>query len=44
MYGYLERGKYTNQLNRYIDLFPKENIKILIFEEDIIGNQKHLAS
>ena len=44
MYGYLERGKYAGQLKRYMDLFPKENIKTLIFEEDIIGNQEQLAS
>ncbi len=43
-YGYLERGRYVDQLRRYTDLFPKENVLVLIFEEDIVGNQEQLAS
>ena len=30
---YKEKGYYTEQLKRYYNLFPKENIKILLFEE-----------
>ena len=30
---YKEKGYYTEQLKRYYNLFPKENIKVLLFEE-----------
>jgi hypothetical protein len=33
LYHYKGKGYYTEQLERYYDLFPKENIKILLFEE-----------
>lgn len=36
---YIERGLYYNQLKRYYDLFPKENIHIAIFEE-IFGEKR----
>lgn len=32
-YLLIQYGMYTKQLERYFSLFPKENIKILIFEE-----------
>ena len=32
---YKEKGYYTKQLKRYYNLFPKENIKILLFDEVI---------
>jgi hypothetical protein len=35
LYFYKRKGYYTEQLKRYYDLFPKENIKILLFEEVI---------
>jgi len=34
---YKEKGYYTKQLERYFTLFPKENIKVLLFE-DLIKN------
>ena len=34
---YKEKGFYTEQLSRYFELFPFENIKILLFE-DVIKN------
>lgn len=37
-YSYLDRGRYYNQVKRYIDVFGKENVKVFIFEEDIIKN------
>lgn len=30
---YLERGLYYNQLKRYFDVFPKENIRVYLFED-----------
>lgn len=35
LYFYKGKGYYTEQLKRYYDLFPMENIKILLFEEVI---------
>lgn len=32
---YQEKGYYYDQLKRYYNLFPKENIKVLLFEEVI---------
>jgi hypothetical protein len=37
-FSYLDRGLYYNQLKRYIDTFGKENVKVFIFENDIIKN------
>jgi len=34
-YSYKERGFYYKQLKPYYDLFPKENIKVVIFEHFI---------
>ena len=34
-FSYIERGFYYKQLERYYDVFPRENIKIVIFEEFI---------
>ncbi len=39
---YLERGLYYNQVKRYFDLFPKENIRIYLFED--LKNKKNLMS
>ena len=37
LYHYKDKGYYSEQLYRYYTLFPKENIKILLFE-DLIKN------
>jgi len=39
LYHYIQKGYYSVQLQRYYDLFPKENIKIYLFEE-IVKNPK----
>ncbi len=39
-FSYLDRGRYYNQVKRYIDVFGKENVKVFIFENDIIKNKK----
>lgn len=31
-YSYIDRGKYTEQLQRYYQLFPQENILVLLFD------------
>lgn len=36
------RSKYYEQIKRYFDLFPKENIKIFFFEDLIKDNRKFL--
>jgi len=35
LYYYKGKGYYAEQLERYYNLFPKENIKVLLFEEVI---------
>ena len=37
-YSYLSRGKYCEQIERYVNFFPKKNMMFLIFEEDIVLN------
>jgi hypothetical protein len=37
-FSYIDRGLYYSQLKRYIDVFGKHNVKVFIFEEDIIKN------
>ena len=37
LYHYKSKGYYTEQLERYFTLFPKENIKVLLFE-DLVNN------
>ena len=33
LYHYKDKGYYAKQLQRYFTLFPKENIKVLLFED-----------
>lgn len=37
LYFYKDKGFYYKQLKRYFELFPKENIKVLLFE-DVVKN------
>ena len=39
LYHYIEKGYYSDQLQRYYDLFPSERIKVYLFE-DIIKKLK----
>lgn len=39
-FSYLDRGRYYKQVKRYIDVFGRKNIKVFIFENDIITNKK----
>ena len=39
LYHYIEKGYYSDQLQRYYDLFPSEKIKVYLFE-DIIKSPK----
>ena len=39
-FSYISRGKYYEQVKRYMDIFPKENILILRFEEDFLKNRE----
>jgi hypothetical protein len=39
-FSYVNRGLYAAQLRRYRDLFPPEQIRVLVFEEDIARNQE----
>jgi len=40
LYPFLENGRYYDQVKRYFDLFPRENIHILWYEQD--WRQPHL--
>lgn len=42
LYHYKSQGFYFKQLQRYFYLFPKENIKIILFE-DIVKNPEQVA-
>lgn len=42
LYHYKSKGLYFKQLQRYFYLFPKENIKIILFE-DIVKNPEKVA-
>jgi hypothetical protein len=37
-YSYINGGLYYEQIKRYLKIFPKNNIKLLIFENDIVNN------
>ncbi|MBT3417167.1 MAG: sulfotransferase [Flavobacteriales bacterium] len=37
LYHYIEKGYYSVQLKRYYNIFPKENIKVYLFE-DVVKN------
>jgi len=39
LYHYIEKGYYSVQLKRYYNIFPKENIKVYLFE-DVVKNPK----
>ena len=39
LYHYIEKGYYSVQLKRYYKLFPKENIRVYLFE-DVVKNTK----
>ena len=38
--GYITRGLYSEQIERYLHYFPRENMLFLSFEEDFIQNRK----
>jgi len=39
-YHYLPRAKYSEQVLNYINIFGKENVKVILFEDLINGNEK----
>jgi len=39
LYHYIEKGYYSVQLKRYYQFFPKENIRVYLFE-DVVKNTK----
>jgi response regulator RpfG family c-di-GMP phosphodiesterase len=41
IYAYIERGFYGKQLQVFMNLFPKENFLILVFEDDIVRNRRN---
>ena len=40
--SYMDRGYYAAQVNRYLQYFPKENMKFILFEKDFIQNQQQV--
>lgn len=42
-FGYFARGRYADQISRYLNLFPRENFLFLVFETDVRGDQAALA-
>ena len=39
-FSYFTRGFYTTQVERFLKLFPAENMLFLVFEDDFIKNRK----
>ena len=39
-YGYLDRGLYAQQLQRYLALFPRDAFLFLVYERDIVKDQQ----
>ncbi|MCF8365879.1 MAG: sulfotransferase [Bacteroidales bacterium] len=40
--SYLDRGMYAFQLENYFRIFPRENIRIYLFEEDFVEMRKNM--
>jgi len=40
--SYLDRGMYAVQIENYFSVFPKQNIRIYLFEEDFLENRKQM--
>lgn len=40
--SYLDRGMYAFQIENYFRVFPKENIRVYLFEEDFLDNRKQM--
>jgi hypothetical protein len=38
--SYLDRSLYAFQIKNYLALFPRKNIKFILFEEDFVENRK----
>lgn len=38
--NFIERGLYYSQLKRYFDLFPAENIKVILFEKEFLKQRR----
>jgi hypothetical protein len=39
-FGYLDQGRYSVQIRRFLEYFPKENMLFLSFEDDLIDNRR----
>ena len=44
LFGYLARGFYARQLKRYFEIFAPKQFLIVNFEQDIVSDQRDLAS
>ena len=43
-YSYISRGLYANQIKRFLEYFPMDNMKMILFEEDFIRNRDNTLS
>jgi hypothetical protein len=43
LFGYLARGRYAEQVERYLQTFSRDQVLILLFAEDILGSQDALC-
>ncbi len=39
-FGYIERGRYMQQINTYLPLFPRENLKFILSEDLFADSEK----
>jgi hypothetical protein len=42
LYSYMDRGFYAKQISRYLEFFPRDNMKFIIFEDFILHREKIL--
>ncbi len=43
-HNYINRGFYDFQINRYIELFDRRNMFIMLFEEDFLQNREQIIN
>jgi len=42
-FSYIERGMYSKQVNRFLDYFPRENMRFYIFESDFLKFRENMV-
>jgi hypothetical protein len=43
-FGYLDQGRYTVQIKRFMEVFPREKMMFLLFETDLLRNRREAVT